>query len=125
MQAILAVGCGGFVGATMRYLCTAGIGKLYTGAFPFPTFCVNLIGSFLIGFLSQWLMLSYPDSKTLKFFLMTGILGGFTTFSTFSLETAELFQKGSAGLAVLNIVGSAVCCVLGAIAGKALANAVS
>ncbi len=125
MRTILAVGCGGFVGASMRYLCTAGIGKLYTWSFPFPTFCVNLLGSFLIGFLSQWLMMSYPDSKALKLFLITGVLGGFTTFSTFSLETAELFQKGSTSFALLNIFGSVLCCVLGAIAGKALANTIA
>ncbi len=122
MSSILVVGCGGFIGASLRYLCTAGIAKLYSGQLPIATFAVNLLGSFLIGFLSQWFALFYPEHKILRLFMTTGILGGFTTFSTFSLETADLFQIGSTGIAFLNITTSAACCILGAFAGRALAN---
>ncbi len=123
MGSVLAVGCGGFIGASLRYLCALGIEKLYTGQLPVATFVINLLGSFFIGFLSQWMALFYPNHKVLRLFMTTGMLGGFTTFSTFSLETADLFQKGNAGIACLNIAASAICCVLGVLAGRALANA--
>lgn len=122
MGSVLAVGCGGFIGASLRYLCAEGISKLYTGQLPVATFAINLLGSFFIGFLSQWLALFYPNHRMLRLFMTTGILGGFTTFSTFSLETADLFQKGSTGIACLNVAASAGCCVLGALAGRAFAN---
>ena len=86
----LIVGCGGFIGALLRYLCSQFLGGISTGAFPLATFVINLLGSFLIGVMSVLLPAAFPNSRLPLLFVSTGILGGFTTFSTFSLETFGL-----------------------------------
>lgn len=118
MGNLLAVGCGGFLGASARYLVSLAAGRLDTRGFPLGTFAVNLAGAFLIGFLSELLARVCPDRNRLRLFLTTGVMGGFTTFSTFSLETANLFQAGRPWLAAANVLLSVVFCLAGAAAGK-------
>lgn len=118
----LAVGCGGFIGAMSRYLLALLVDKRHNSAFPYSTLIINVIGAFLIGFLSQLMISKYPENKTLNLFLTTGILGGFTTFSTFSLETVNLYQSGNTGYAVLNVVSSMLFCLVGVLLGKFLAK---
>ena len=79
---------------------------------------VNLAGAFLIGFLSELLARACPDRNRLRLFLTTGVMGGFTTFSTFSLETVNLFQAGRPWMAAANVLLSVVFCLAGAAAGK-------
>lgn len=117
----LAVGCGGFIGAITRYLLSIFISRINPMNFPVSTLIINLIGSFLIGILTQLLSNMYPANKRLLLFLTTGILGGFTTFSTFSLETVNLYQNGNTLFAVLNIVLSIAMCLSGTVLGKLLA----
>lgn len=116
MVAALCVGAGGFVGAVLRYL--AGL-ALPGAAFPVSTFFVNVVGSFVIGLIvgavdvrPEWL----PANAVL--FLKTGVCGGFTTFSTFSLETFDLMDQGSWGLAAGYAVASVACCVAGVFLGR-------
>ncbi len=116
----LAVGCGGFIGAVSRYLLSTMINRASTGNFPISTLVINFLGSFLIGVLAQLFSDLYPDNKKTQLFLSTGILGGFTTFSTFSLETVNLFQNGHTLYAVLNAVLSIFFCLLGTVLGKFL-----
>ncbi len=118
----LAVGCGGFIGSISRYLLAVFVNRFNTGNFPVSTLIINILGSFLIGLLTQLFSSLYPDNKKLLLFLTTGILGGFTTFSTFSLETINLYQNGNTLYAALNVIFSITFCVSGAFLGKMLAK---
>ncbi len=120
----LAVGLGGFIGATSRYFVSTFVNKFNTSGFPVATLIINVLGSFLMGLLTQLLVGLCPDNKKIQLFLTTGILGGFTTFSTFSLETVNLFQDGKAVFGVANIVLSVVFCLIGVILGKMLAKTI-
>ena len=98
-------GAGGFVGAALRYLVCAWIATLAGGTgYAWATFTVNIVGSFLIGWLSPfWLSMHHPA----RVFMIVGVLGGFTTFSSFSSDTIHLLQDGHGGWALL-YVGSSI-----------------
>lgn len=97
---ILAVAAGGALGSLLRYAMTASAGKAFGIGFPYGTLSVNVAGSFLMGALVALLAMKDPVGQTLKLFLTTGFLGGFTTFSAFSLETIMLWErKNTLGLA--------------------------
>lgn len=98
---ILSVALGGSIGAVMRFLGSFYINKLLGPAFTYGTLGVNIIGSFLIGFLA--LYFEQTISPNLKAMLITGMLGALTTFSTFSLETILMLQQGLYIKALLNI----------------------
>lgn len=116
MIAALCVGAGGFLGAIARYL----LGLIpYQGDFPLITFAINFVGAFIIGVVFEVAnirpgMLS--DNAVL--FLKTGLCGGFTTFSTFSLETLSLLERGKYAIGSAYALGSLVVCVFGVMAGK-------
>lgn len=116
----LFVGLGGAVGAMLRYAISL---IPYKGGFPLLTFATNILGALLIGFI-----VGYASKRnvndSLMLFLKTGLCGGFTTFSTFSLEVYNLFAGGSKILAVCYAVLSAVCCILGVWLGITLSTAV-
>ena len=120
----LIVGCGGFIGALLRYVCSELLGVLSSGAFPIPTFIINFVGSFLIGVMSVALPALFPANKQPLLFVSTGILGGFTTFSTFSLETFGLIEESRYAMAGLYAISSVVVCVLGVCVGRMIARAV-
>jgi len=91
---ILIVGIGGFIGAVLRYL----IGLIPLNqpqGFPIKTLCINVIGSFVIGLVASYFAKHGECSQNLMLFLKVGICGGFTTFSSFALETTDLMNKGS------------------------------
>lgn len=124
MNAIIAAGFGGFVGASLRFMMVNLIGKHFPSNFiPLGTLGVNVIGSFIIGLLLAFFQ--SPEINIhphLKAFLITGTLGGFTTFSTFSFETLNLFQNGNHTYAFLNIFLqvflSIIFCFLGVLTAK-------
>ena len=97
------VGCGGFCGAILRVLMIGVISRILPHTLPFGTICVNILGSFLIGFI---LSLPFALNSHFRSFLIVGVLGGFTTFSTFTFENLMLIEGGSYFLAALNIVFS-------------------
>ena len=99
---ILAVGIGGFFGAISRFLISSFIQKLSSLLFPFGTLSVNVIGSFLIGFLAMYF--ENIISPTQKALLITGFLGALTTFSTFSYETVLMMQNTLYYRALINII---------------------
>lgn len=118
----LIVGCGGFIGALLRYLCSQVLGGISTGAFPLATFIINLVGSFLIGVMSVLLPAAFPNSRLPLLFVSTGILGGFTTFSTFSLETFGLIEESRYLMAGVYAFGSLAVCLVGVCLGRMIAR---
>ena len=118
----LIVGCGGFIGALLRYLCSQVLGGISTGPFPLATFVINLVGSFLIGVMSVLLPAAFPNSRLPLLFVSTGILGGFTTFSTFSLETFGLIKESRYLMAGVYAFGSLAVCLVGVCLGRMIAR---
>ncbi|MCP4393775.1 MAG: fluoride efflux transporter CrcB [Alphaproteobacteria bacterium] len=90
----LAVACGGAVGASARYVVSIIIGELLGKAFPYGTMTVNIIGSLVMGVLLGLMAMKWNVSQELRSFLIVGVMGGFTTFSSFSMDFAYLFEKG-------------------------------
>ena len=116
----LAVAAGGALGAVGRGAMAAALPSI--GAFPLQTFAVNVLGSFVIGLV--WAGVSRPDvSVVWGAFIVTGVLGGFTTFSTFSLETLQLLEQGEWRTGSLYLLLSLLACVGGAAAGVMLFRA--
>lgn len=116
MQHLLFIAFGGACGAVARYLLALQAARLWGGAFPWGTLLINASGSLLIGVVFVLLerMVLHPDWRSV---LMVGFLGAFTTFSTFSLETVELWLQGQIGLALGYTVGSVVLCIAAAATG--------
>ncbi len=108
----LFVALGGAIGATFRYTVIRFFVYLNLITFPYGTLIVNIIGSFLIGFFAFWLVNRYLHNETLRLFLIVGILGGFTTFSSFSLDTLHLFLEHRYFSAILYILSSIILCII-------------
>jgi CrcB protein len=104
---ITAVALGGAIGSVARYFMSTLQSPVWTG-FPYAIFIVNISGGFLMGVLTELMALKFSVSLEVRAFLTTGILGGYTTFSTFSLESALLIQRQAYVTAVGYVVGSAV-----------------
>ena len=117
------IGLGGALGSMLRYFMQSRVQAAHPGLFPYGTLTVNLLGSLVIGFLGGW-FLSAPVSQNLRLFLMIGILGGFTTFSSFSLENLNLLREGHARIALAYIAASNVFGIGLAFAGFFLARAI-
>lgn len=115
----LAVGAGGFVGSVCRYLISL-IPQLSKTILPLQTLLVNAVGAVLIGVLVQYFAGHGETSRTLVMFLKVGLCGGFTTFSTFSLESAELLHSGNYAAAGLYGALSLILCVGGVFLGQYL-----
>jgi len=125
MQLIFAIAFGGAVGALARHYVAGNIAKaLGYGGFPYGTFAVNIVGSLLMGLLVTAFAMKFEASQELRGFLTVGLLGSFTTFSTFSLEGALLIQRGDWQGAALYMVGSLVLGVLFLFAGMWLGKVI-
>jgi CrcB protein len=119
MEYYLAVLIGGGLGSLGRYALQGVVHRWAGAGFPYGTLTVNVLGSFLIGLLAIILDERFLATPVLRVFLLVGILGGFTTFSSFSYETAMMFRNGEILLPVLNIAGSVVLCLLATATGMA------
>jgi CrcB protein len=95
---IVFAGCG--IGGALRHFVNVWVPRVAGTNFPFHTLTVNVLGSFVMGVLAAYFALKAESAQAWRLFLTTGILGGFTTFSAFSLDTALLFERGSVGVAI-------------------------
>lgn len=120
MSAILAVAAGGAAGAVARYLVMSGIGHWFGPSFPYGTLVVNVVGSFVLGALVETMALVWSVGTEMRAFLVVGVLGSFTTFSTFSLDVVTLVQRGQLGIAGFYVVASVVLALVGFMLGLAL-----
>jgi CrcB protein len=116
----LIVFLGGGIGATVRHGINIVIGRLLGTAFPYSTILINITGSFVMGLVVAYFTFKGDASQHWRLFLTTGILGGYTTFSAFSLDAALLYERGELGLAALYVIASVAISIAGLFAGLAL-----
>ncbi|RPI73250.1 MAG: fluoride efflux transporter CrcB [Ignavibacteriales bacterium] len=109
----LIVSLGAAIGGAARYWLSNAVYKFFPASFPYGTFAVNLTGSFILGLIIFFLDEKELISNQIKIFLTIGFCGGFTTFSTFSLETFNLIRDSQYFLAAINIILSVVVCIAG------------
>ena len=105
-QSLLLVFLGGGLGAAARHLVNLGAGRLLGLGFPFGTLVVNVLGSALMGVIVTGAALRWQLPQEARLFLTTGVLGGFTTFSAFSLDVLTLWERGRHELAILYVAAS-------------------
>ena len=117
MSALLAVAGGGAIGATARYLIYVGTAQLLGVNFPFATLIVNIVGSFFMGLLVEVMALVWSPSQEVRLFLATGVLGSFTTFSTFSLDFAVLYERDKFFLCAVYLGASVLFSIIAFFAG--------
>lgn len=116
------VALGGAAGSVLRYLTVLGAARLVGPGLPLGTLAVNVAGSFVIGVVAVWLVGPRAWASPL---LVTGFLGGFTTFSAYSLDALRLWEEGAAGLAVAYVAGSVVLSLVAVVLGVALGRAIA
>ena len=119
---LLHVALGGAIGASMRYLTSVGTMRLIGPGFPWATLTVNVVGSFLMGALV--VVLAQKGGMKAAPFLMTGVLGGFTTFSAFSLDALTLYERGQSSVAMGYVLASVVLSLAAIVAGMVLMRGV-
>ncbi len=121
---ILVIMLGGSLGALMRFIVSNSVTAKLGSNFPYGTLTVNVLGSFVMGFLAMFLVERMGLDPLLRLGIFVGFLGAFTTFSTFSMETLDLFEQGESLRALMNMFVSVVLSVLavwlGVLAGKTI-----
>lgn len=122
---IAAVAAGGAIGAVARYVVMAGVTHYLGPGFPWGTLVVNILGSFAMGVLIELSALVWSPGPEIRALIAIGLLGAFTTFSTFSLDVVSLLQRGALVPAGLYVAGSVLLCVAGLYAGLAVVRALS
>ena len=124
MLKLLVVGLGGFVGAIARYGISGWVHRRVEGPFPTGTLAVNVVGCLLIGMLMHLVEDRQFLAPTTRLFLMVGILGALTTFSTFGYETVQLLRDGETHLALASVAANVILGIGGVLAGRALVQTV-
>lgn len=116
----LIVFLGGGIGAAIRHGMNIGVGRALGTGFPYGTLIINVTGSFVMGLIAGYFALKGDASQNWRLFLTTGILGGYTTFSAFSLDAALLYERGEVGAAGIYVLSSVVLSIAGLFAGLAI-----
>ena len=122
MNQLLAIAAGGAIGALLRYWVSSATHAVAGHGFPYGTLLVNVAGSLAMGFLYIWLLERMLAGSALRAFLLIGLLGAFTTFSTFSVETLNLMENGQLVKAATNALLSVGLCVGAAAVGVGIAR---
>lgn len=122
MYLLLAAAAGGAIGAAARYLVNVAAFQIFGPAFPVATLTVNVVGSFLMGVVVAVSVPVFDGSALWRTFLATGILGGFTTFSAFSLDAVELVQRQQYVTAAIYVGASVVLSIAALVAGLAVSK---
>jgi len=127
MMNVLIVFLGAGLGGALRHLVNCACLRLCGPDFPYGIMLINSLGSFLMGLLAGYLAFQASEgwSQSVRLFLATGVLGGFTTFSTFSLDAVLLWERGEILLSSVYVLGSVVLGIAGLIAGLSLMRALS
>lgn len=120
IQTLFQVALGGALGASARYMTNVAAMRLIGPGFPWGTVAVNVAGSFLMGVIV--VTLGHHSANRFAPFLMTGILGGFTTFSAFSLDALTLWERGQTGIAAAYVLGSVLFSLAAIVAGMVVAR---
>ena len=120
MQAWIAVAAGGMIGAVLRYAVVIATTKIVGHGFPYGTLVVNVAGSFLMGSLVEAMAQSWTISSELRLFLVVGLLGSFTTFSTFSLDVYILYERQAYAAMSAYALGSFALSLFGLVVGLSL-----
>jgi CrcB protein len=110
------------LGAALRHGINIAAARLLGTAFPYGTLTINITGSIVMGVIAGYFAFKGDASQHWRLFLTTGILGGYTTFSAFSLDVALLYERGALGLALLYVAASVVLSIAGLFAGLAMAR---
>jgi fluoride exporter len=113
----LMVALGGAIGSTARFAVNLVAPRALGQDFPWATLIVNILGCFAMGALTAFLHAKFPDNENMKLFFTTGLLGGFTTFSAFSLDFFNLMQRGELALAILYALASVVVSIIAVMLG--------
>ena len=116
----LLVFLGGGLGASLRHAVNVGCARTCGTHFPYGTFVINISGSLVMGLIAGYLAFKGDAGQAWRLFIMTGILGGYTTFSAFSLDAVLLYERGEIALAAGYVAGSVVLSIVGLVAGLAL-----
>ncbi len=122
MRLLVWIAAGGAVGAVARYFVMSAVGRLWGSGFPWGTLTANVVGSFVLGVLVEVLALKWSAAQGMRAFLVVGMLGAFTTFSTFSLDVATLYERGALVSAAAYMLASLVLAVGALFVGLALAR---
>ncbi len=117
MRLLLYAAAGGAIGTVARHLANVGFGRWLGAGFPWSTLFVNVVGGFLMGAVIEALALRFDGSLELRTFIATGILGGFTTFSAFSMDAVLMMQRGETAMAAVYIGASVVLSIMALLAG--------
>lgn len=120
MNAFIIVFLGAGIGGALRHGTNLAALRLFGAGFPYGTLAVNIAGSLVMGLLAGWFAQKADPGQAWRLFLTTGMLGGFTTFSTFSLDTALLWEKGQIGIALAYVAVSITLALLGLFVGLML-----
>lgn len=122
LQPLLLVALGGAIGSVLRYVSSVAVSRWAGAPFPWGTLFVNIAGSFVIGLIMMWVLKAGEARENARLLMVTGVMGGFTTFSSFSWETWRLIEDGRLGAAGFNVALSVGACLLATAAAVALAR---
>ena len=125
MKHLLLVAAGGAIGSSLRHLVNMASLRWFGPAFPWGTLFVNLAGCFAMGVLIELIARKFGATQEMRLFVTTGILGGFTTFSAFSLDAAVLWERGTQGLAAAYVGASVAGSIAAVFAGLWLARSLA
>ena len=127
MNSTFIVFLGGGIGAAIRHLVNQAVGRVAGTDFPFGIMAINISGSLVMGLAAGYFAFKASESwsDTARLFMTTGVLGGYTTFSAFSLDTMVLWERGEPGLAVAYVLGSVVLSIIGLSAGLGIVRALT